>query len=96
MSRGTTPRTHILALGGEQVRVLEWPGEAPTFVAWPGLGGTAEYFGMLADRVPFRLAALDPPGVGPVSTSFRTGPRWTGSGGMRSAGGPRAAGRWWS
>lgn len=70
MSRGTTPLTHILALGGEQVRVLEWPGEAPTLVAWPGLGGTAEYFGMLADSIPFRMVALDPPGVGAVSTGL--------------------------
>ena len=54
---GTTPLTHILALGGEQVRVLEWPGPSPTLVAWPRLGGTAEYFGMLAASVPFRILA---------------------------------------
>ena len=32
------------------------------------MGGTAEYFGMLRDIVPYRVIGIDPPGVGPTSS----------------------------
>ena len=70
--------------------MLEWPGDPPTLVAWPGLGGTAAYFGMLADGVPFRILALDPPGVSLVST----GP-WIACGRTRFASRRSTAGGWW-
>jgi hypothetical protein len=61
------PRERVLQFGQAAVRVLDWGGPPPILVGWPGMGGTAEYFGMLRDVVPHRVVGVDPPGVGPVS-----------------------------
>ncbi len=61
------PIEHILVLAGAKLRLLEWDGAGPVLVGWPGLGRTAEYFGMLRDVVANRVIGVDPPGVGAQS-----------------------------
>lgn len=71
-SDGAPSADRVVPVDGEPVRLLEWPGEAPALLAWPGMGSRAEYFGLLAERLPNHLWAVDPPGVGPVSTGLPT------------------------
>ena len=45
--------------------VREWGDPAqPGVLLWPGLGATAAYFASLAEDLPCRAAAVDPPGLG--------------------------------
>jgi pimeloyl-ACP methyl ester carboxylesterase len=45
--------------------VREWGDPAqPGVLLWPGLGATAAYFASLAEDLPFRAVAVDPPGLG--------------------------------
>lgn len=52
------------------LRTLRYLGAGPDFLAWPGLGCTAAYFGLLAEVQPWPILAVDPPGVGPVSSGL--------------------------
>lgn len=64
--------TSIVLAGSEEanerLRVLHYAGKPPALVAWPGMGGTAEYFGLLHEDTQCEVWAIDPPGTGPVST----------------------------
>lgn len=58
-----------------ELSVREWgdPAEAG-IVLWPGLGATASYFAAIADSLPGRAVAVDPPGFGhsgPIDTNRR-------------------------
>lgn len=90
-------RERIDMVDGQPVRYLEWEGTAPALVAWPGMGGTAEYFELIAEWLPNRILAIDPPGVGPVSRGLPTMKRtlaiWTAA--LASAGPAVAIGHSW-
>jgi pimeloyl-ACP methyl ester carboxylesterase len=49
----------------EGVAVREWGGLAePGVLMWPGLGSTGGYFASVAEAMPGRAVAVDPPGFG--------------------------------
>jgi pimeloyl-ACP methyl ester carboxylesterase len=60
-------------LGGLAIREWGDPGE-PGILLWPGLGATATYFAPIAESLPGRVIAVDPPGFGgssPVDPNTR-------------------------
>lgn len=65
-----------------RLRTVIYSGGGVPLIAWPGLGGLgsrAEYFGLLAAVSPYHVIAIDPPGIGPVSTGrpdTTTSRRW--------------------
>jgi pimeloyl-ACP methyl ester carboxylesterase len=54
-------------LGGLAIREWGDPGEPGTLL-WPGLGATAAYFAPIAESLPGRVIAIDPPGFGGSSS----------------------------
>lgn len=62
------PTSLVLEDGDGRLRVLHYPGKPPAVVAWPGMGGTAEYFGLFHEDTGLDVWAIDPPGTGPIST----------------------------
>jgi pimeloyl-ACP methyl ester carboxylesterase len=50
-------------LGGLSIREWGEP-DAPGILLWPGLGANAAYFAAIAESLPGRAVAVDPPGVG--------------------------------